>query len=190
MLRTKQFSLFFYWQFAFIGLIVLHPSQMGFSTEKEEIERLIYFWRVVGYMLGIDDQYNLCSGDYHTVRQACHTIFQQKFRPTLTSMDDDGAVSMSQKIVFTSSHIVSLLNYNSLMQYLLELFDIKFVLRTTRTEQLIYQILKAFMTKCIHFKLIRLFINNLLRLAFYKFSSKWAIQSTVNCLQNTYTAQY
>jgi len=38
---------------------------------------MFHFWRVIGYCLGVEDQYNLCTGDFEQTRQLCLIIFEK-----------------------------------------------------------------------------------------------------------------
>lgn len=44
-------------QFGFIGFAVLKPHQFGISQTKEgDWEAYNHFWRVIGYMIGLEDR--------------------------------------------------------------------------------------------------------------------------------------
>lgn len=44
-------------QYGFLGFIVLSQKQIGFQATKEEIADYCHFWRVLGHVLGIRDEY-------------------------------------------------------------------------------------------------------------------------------------
>ncbi|GJQ82406.1 hypothetical protein Trydic_g11822 [Trypoxylus dichotomus] len=47
--------------FGFIGYAVTRPQSFGLdSLTNTELEALMHFWRVIGYMLGVDDKFNIC----------------------------------------------------------------------------------------------------------------------------------
>ena len=169
-------------QFAFIGLIVLHPEKMGFSQKQQNIERLIYFWRCIGYMLGIDEQYNLCNGDYATVRHNCQQVFERKFKPGLIEMSKDPA-EMSEQIVLSANHYIVFLRYRGLIKYLFEVTDIESEIQLYRSEYLFYVALKWVVGTLAHFKLWAFLLNNLLRFAFYRLTFKSNVDSIVRCLE-------
>ena len=51
-------------QFAFMGLIILHPHKFGLGrATKNELEGFIHLWRCFGYLLGIEDRFNFCQFD-------------------------------------------------------------------------------------------------------------------------------
>lgn len=44
-------------QFGFLGYALARPTELGiFHASEEELAGLIHIWRVVGYILGIDDR--------------------------------------------------------------------------------------------------------------------------------------
>jgi len=50
-----------------VGYLVLYPDQFGLSDDvsHDDLDDYVYWWRVVGYLLGADDKYNICQGTYH-----------------------------------------------------------------------------------------------------------------------------
>lgn len=43
-------------QFVFIGIPLLSPHLLGLARSEEGMEGLVHFWRVIGYLLGIQDK--------------------------------------------------------------------------------------------------------------------------------------
>jgi len=48
-------------QFVFMGFPMLRPDQFGFVATREEFEAFNHLWRVLGFMLGIEDRFNCCG---------------------------------------------------------------------------------------------------------------------------------
>lgn len=44
-------------QFAFMGFFVLKCKELGVQYEEKDLDAFCHFWRVLGYMLGIKDEY-------------------------------------------------------------------------------------------------------------------------------------
>ncbi|KAI8499184.1 hypothetical protein Bbelb_229480 [Branchiostoma belcheri] len=59
-------------QAGFVGF-VLYPEKFGICCTVAELEDYIFFWRGIGYLLGIEDRYNMCSGNY---AETCSLIAQ------------------------------------------------------------------------------------------------------------------
>jgi len=69
-------------QWAFIGILILYPKQCGLHpTTKQEVEELIYFWRVMGYLNGIEDRFNTCSGNYEETYTCFKIIWDEIYKP-------------------------------------------------------------------------------------------------------------
>ena len=48
-------------QFGFMGYALTRPHLLGIRyNNKLDQEGFVHFWAVIGYMLGIEDQYNMC----------------------------------------------------------------------------------------------------------------------------------
>ncbi|XP_035683220.1 uncharacterized protein LOC118420496 [Branchiostoma floridae] len=50
-------------QSGFVGF-VLQREKFGICCNIAELEDYIFFWRGIGYLLGIEDRFNMCSGNY------------------------------------------------------------------------------------------------------------------------------
>lgn len=44
-------------QFGFMGFIVLRHEYLGVQVTDRNIEAFIHFWRVIGFMMGIQDRF-------------------------------------------------------------------------------------------------------------------------------------
>lgn len=173
-------------KFAFVGLAVLHPKSMGFSTSDEELGRLVYFWRTIGHLLGMPDEHNLCEGSLEQVRARCRQVFEHNYRPRLMAAvavavaaneggggggGNEPGLSMSRAIIYTSQQYIYFLRYTSLMKYLFEVMALKggdhhFRLRTTM-EKFTYLSMRNVMSHWIHFRVVAFLLNNVVRLSVY-----------------------
>lgn len=69
-------------QWAFIGLAVLYPQECGMhQASAEEVELLIYFWRVMGYLHGIEDRFNLCNGNLPETYYYFKLVLEEVYKP-------------------------------------------------------------------------------------------------------------
>ncbi|KAH9395720.1 hypothetical protein TYRP_020457 [Tyrophagus putrescentiae] len=162
-------------QFAFIGLIVLHPEKMGFP-----------------------ERYNLCSGDLPTVRANCALIWEGKFRHRLQAEKwRKEAAEMSEQIVLSASHYVWLLRYRGLLRFLFEVTGLTtssneaLIGRLNAAETFFYQALKFTVGTLVHYRIFALFFNNLLRFAFYRvITSKSFVSGIVRSLEGLQNRYY
>lgn len=65
-------------QAGFMAVAVMYPEKFGIKTTTEELEDYIFFWRGIGYLLGIDDRYNVCGCvSYSETYSICKEIEQK-----------------------------------------------------------------------------------------------------------------
>lgn len=108
-------------QWAFVGPMVLFRSKVGLhSCTEEQYESLIHFWRVIGYFLGIEDKYNLCTGDYEQVLAACQSLLEKEYRDRIAIADPE-SVSMCKDVSAAMNMIDPVLTWESLSNYIHEL---------------------------------------------------------------------
>lgn len=48
-------------QAGFVGPVILYPKKLGIWASTAELAAYVYFWRVIGWSLGIDDNFNCCE---------------------------------------------------------------------------------------------------------------------------------
>ncbi|XP_076659305.1 uncharacterized protein LOC143362761 [Halictus rubicundus] len=72
-------------QFGFMGFTLLAGDYLGVNNSSEELEGLIHFWHVVGSMLGMEDKYNLCTGNVEETRALCRRVLDEVFLPSLAN---------------------------------------------------------------------------------------------------------
>ncbi|XP_022165470.1 uncharacterized protein LOC111030339 isoform X1 [Myzus persicae] len=70
-------------QFGFMGLPLLKKKELAIVGTEEDERALLHFWRTIGYLLGIQDKYNLCSGSLEEVRGTCALILRDVYAPGL-----------------------------------------------------------------------------------------------------------
>lgn len=76
-------------QFSFVGYVVLSPRMLGVQYNTEDMEAFVHFWRVMGYMLGIEDRFNVCTADLATSRYRMQQVRDQLIQPALASVSED-----------------------------------------------------------------------------------------------------
>ncbi|XP_076638010.1 uncharacterized protein LOC143350088 [Colletes latitarsis] len=76
-------------QFGFIGFTLLGGDYLGVNNTFDQLEGLIHFWRVVGSMLGMEDKYNICTGNVQETRALCRRLLDKVFLPTLANTNKD-----------------------------------------------------------------------------------------------------
>lgn len=61
-------------QVGFMGAITMYPLGFGLVLSKGELEDYIHFWRGIGYILGVKDEFNVCQGNYEETFNVCKEI--------------------------------------------------------------------------------------------------------------------
>jgi len=71
-------------QSGFIGAVILHPDDFGIPRPSpSELSDYVFLWRCIGYLLGIDDEYNICSDGLQTAQDICRSIETELVLPGL-----------------------------------------------------------------------------------------------------------
>lgn len=71
-------------QFGFLGYALSKPAGLGLPANNDHLmEALNHFWRVIGSMLGIEDEFNLCAADYRHTIARCDAILRHVYVPAL-----------------------------------------------------------------------------------------------------------
>ncbi|XP_011551135.3 uncharacterized protein LOC105382861 [Plutella xylostella] len=76
-------------QFGFLGFAVLRPTKFGLrGFSEDDWEAYNHFWRVIGYMIGLEDRYNICRKNIHETRQVLQILLDRVFTPCLTNVPE------------------------------------------------------------------------------------------------------
>lgn len=111
-------------QFGFVGLMVAYPNKFGAtSASEEELDGFIHVWRVLGYLLGIEDRYNFCNGSLQEVRQRCTCVIEKVVKPQFLNATEDWE-HMSRCLVEGISYYMPGLNFEVSLLYLCWVLDI------------------------------------------------------------------
>lgn len=88
-------------QFAFIGLFLLKPKKCGaYHTTKQELEDVTYFWHLLSYYFGIEEQFNIFVYDEDLDKQLeyMNLILEHKKELLLSSRDKSIGQPMAEGI--------------------------------------------------------------------------------------------
>ena len=72
-------------QFGFMGFVVLQQEKMGVKYDKEGLEGYIHLWRVLAYLHGIRDEYNLCTDSVETTMKRLGRMNEQILKPAMSN---------------------------------------------------------------------------------------------------------
>lgn len=160
---------------------------MGFSQNEEDLEAILHFWRGIGSILGIEDKYNLCSGSVEQIRLMCKTILEEKLKKSIVECPERQAIQMSKGIVQAVRVLVHVLTYDGLMRYLFEVMGIEMEeRRVSALSTVSYHLMRVTFNHLLHWSLLALILNNLLRLSIFITNTNWRIKS----IEKTLTRKY
>ncbi|XP_060532412.1 uncharacterized protein LOC132705661 isoform X2 [Cylas formicarius] len=110
-------------QFGFMGYQLTRSNWFGIGhITDEEWKGFVHLWRVVGYVLGIENRFNICRNSVEETRQICEKLIQKVFVPHVGKQDKD-FLKMSEHLTHGLWCMSPLLNFNVVMvtlQLLLE----------------------------------------------------------------------
>nr|CAD7198628.1 unnamed protein product [Timema douglasi] len=111
-------------QFGFVGLMVLYPKRFGAGgASEDDLEAFCHLWRAVGYLLGVEDRYNFCSGSLEDVRERSKDLIQWCIKPSLREVSQEWE-HMSRCLVEGISYYIPGVSFEASLMYLTRLLDI------------------------------------------------------------------
>lgn len=75
-------------QFGFIGFITLGAPRIKLY-DKEFLEGTSHMWRVLGYLLGIKDEYNICGENWEITKRRLDIVMRKVYQPALDNVSSD-----------------------------------------------------------------------------------------------------
>ncbi|XP_042902767.1 uncharacterized protein [Parasteatoda tepidariorum] len=151
-------------QFAFIGLIALHPKHVGLHCSQYDLECLIHFWRGIGYMLGVEDRYNLCSGSVDDTVAICRKIMEAELKPSVRNSTKE-STTMSQGIIKAMNSFIIFLSWEAMARFWFEQMGLACNFKMGIYESTGYWLMRFTFGGLLKFRLFHKFFNFLLRIA-------------------------
>lgn len=72
-------------QFSFMGFVVLFNKELGIHCNGDELEDFCHFWRVVGHLHGIKNEFNICCSSLDETKEKLKIIQKEFFLPQLSN---------------------------------------------------------------------------------------------------------
>ncbi|XP_053693478.1 uncharacterized protein LOC128741576 isoform X2 [Sabethes cyaneus] len=110
-------------QFGFIGYVVINHSKLGIPYDEEGLDALVHVWRTIGYMIGLEDRFNICTDSFSTTKRRMVTLNEQIIRPALLAPSAD-FVHMSKAMIHGLWCFNTLLNYDAFLFVTRRLSDV------------------------------------------------------------------
>lgn len=78
-------------QYGFMGFTLNNKKQVGFHASQEQINDYCHFWKVLGCLVGIRDEYNLCCDTLEETMERLEVVRQEFLFPAHLSPPRDFA---------------------------------------------------------------------------------------------------
>jgi len=96
-------------QFSFMGFAVLFRKELGIHCHDDELEDFCHFWRVIGHLHGIKDEYNVCCNTLEETTERLQVIRNEFLLPQLTNPSD--AFQEYSKYIISGAQCFDILDY-------------------------------------------------------------------------------
>lgn len=112
-------------QFAFVGPAMLWPHKTGLiGASEDELESLNYYWRVLGYLLGLKDEYNCCQFDkYADIRRFMEIVFKKGFLDSYHETESKIGLEMDKGIALALHDYLPTMTFNTLAYWWKDCFE-------------------------------------------------------------------
>lgn len=112
-------------QFAFIGLAMIWPHKSAMiAASKEELELINYYWRVLGWFMGMTDEFNACQFDnYDDIKEFNRLIFEHEYKEKFDALPCQKGLEMTQSICLAMHYFTPLITFNSLAHWWSDCFS-------------------------------------------------------------------
>ncbi|XP_017856515.1 PREDICTED: uncharacterized protein LOC108609272 [Drosophila arizonae] len=95
-------------QFGFIGFITLGAHRISLKDD-DFLETTSHMWRVLGYLLGIKDEYNICGSNWAESRERLDIVMRNVYRPALEQTNEE-FYHMTKALVHGLWHVNTMLS--------------------------------------------------------------------------------
>lgn len=161
-------------QWAFIGVAILHPEECGLhDVTDEDLDNLIFFWKVMGYLHGIEDRFNLCAEDIHVTRELFRYVWENVYKPVCVAAPHPAPTGyeMTKGIVVALRVFNPSVKWITFMKYWYKILEmpIEFKIESPRNR--------------LRYKVLKFSLNTLMRISFthwifsslFKRNQKWQL---------------
>lgn len=106
-------------QWAFIGILILEPYSCGMhAASKEKIVEIAYLWKVMGYKIGIEDEFNLFNElDFDLIYTMCKLILEQDYMPFIENASSPMGIKMVQGTILGLRPLLPYVRFRSYLKF-------------------------------------------------------------------------
>lgn len=159
-------------QFAFMGFIVLKPQYVGLLDKftQEDLENMLYFWRVIGHYLGASERFNLFSYELRDILGICEAIMELEYKQSIAMSKLDQPPGIMSLNIIRSIKFIPMLTIYAMIRYLYEIVEedpSEVEHKQNWYSRLSYTLMKLVMTRLLKYAPLRSFNNGLTRLSVF-----------------------
>ncbi|KAG8201805.1 hypothetical protein JTE90_027286 [Oedothorax gibbosus] len=151
-------------QFSFVGLIFLYPKHVGMHCSREDLECLIHFWRGIGYLLGMEDRYNLCNGNLDETLAVCRDIMEMELKPSVRNASKESSTK-SRGIIKAVNSFIMFLSWEAMARFWFEKMGLHCDFKMGTYENTGYWLMRFMFGYLLRFRIFYGIFNFLLRMA-------------------------
>ncbi|RWS30699.1 hypothetical protein B4U80_11654 [Leptotrombidium deliense] len=107
-------------QWSIVAPFLLFPQKCGMhNVTKQEMQQFIYFWKVMGRILGIEDEYNCCSGTYEECHRYNQLILENDYKPVMMNLKYPSSIGFesAKGLSIGIQPLAPILSMQGLMRY-------------------------------------------------------------------------
>ncbi|XP_014614168.1 PREDICTED: uncharacterized protein LOC106792324 [Polistes canadensis] len=160
-----------YTLFGFMGFAILYPSYFGIDeNDDESLENFCYVWRCIGYLLGVDDQTNICCGSLKEIKNRCQVYINDIVKPALRRISPQWE-HMMRCIIEGHRYFLMVPSFETIILLFSEMLDLQmpaFYSSLTFLQRMEYYYMKYFLRFLMKFKFMRYLANKSLNQAIDK----------------------
>lgn len=99
-------------QFTFIAFVVWKPELLGIHDATDEsLEAFCHTWKGIGYLLGIENEFNFCNGTLKEIKQRIEDAIEYWIKPNLRNYNKDGE-HLLRSLYEGSTYNYGIMNYD------------------------------------------------------------------------------
>ncbi|XP_057339880.1 uncharacterized protein LOC130677222 [Microplitis mediator] len=111
-------------QGGFVCLVILYPQAIGIhGATDEQLDDFCYVWRCIGYLLGIEDEFNFCRGSFDDIKQRSVDFLNLWIKANFRDITPEFE-HMLRCLIAGSSYYLADISYEESLLYLTELMDL------------------------------------------------------------------
>ncbi|XP_070503338.1 uncharacterized protein [Chironomus tepperi] len=96
-------------QFSFMGFAVLFKKELGIHCSDDEMEDFCHFWRVIGHLHGVKDEFNVCCSTFEKTKDKLQVIQNEFLLPHLSNTSE--SFQKYSKYIISGAQCFDILDY-------------------------------------------------------------------------------